>query len=92
MSHFTHQQQAGISSVHQTKDGQFHRGVTANQKATMRAFDKFYSMFPHFLDIFPDEDAFLDFAFYFCIVTVVTVFILARYYYMALFKLVKLLI
>ena len=40
------------------------RGVTANQKATIRAFDKFYSMFPSFLDVFPDEDAFLTFAFW----------------------------
>jgi len=40
------------------------RGVTASQKATIRAFDKFYSMFPSFLDVFPDEDAFLTFAFW----------------------------
>ena len=36
---------------------EFGRGVTANQKATIRAFDKFYSMFPSFLDIFPGGDA-----------------------------------
>ena len=34
---------------------EFGRGVTASQKATIRAFDKFYSMFPSFLDIFPGE-------------------------------------
>ena len=40
------------------------RGVTASQKATIKAFDKFYSMFPSFLDVFPDEEAFLTFAFW----------------------------
>ena len=38
---------------------------TQNQKATIKAFDKFYSWFPAFLDIFPDEEAFLNFAFWF---------------------------
>lgn len=57
----------------------FGRGVTASQKATIRAFDKFYSMFPSFLDIFPDEDAFLSFAFWFVLTTLVTAFILSRY-------------
>ena len=36
-------------------------------------------MFPSFLDIFPDEDAFLDFVFYFFIVTLVTVCVLSRF-------------
>lgn len=68
-----------LHSVHQNTNGDFKRGVTENQKATIRAFDKFYSMFPSFIDIFPDEDAFLDFAFWFVVVTVVTVTILAKF-------------
>ena len=69
---------AGGSSGSNGRDG-FGRGVTANQKATIRAFDKFYSMFPSFLDLFPDEDAFLDFVFYFFILTIITVCILAKF-------------
>ena len=61
------------------KTEHFGRGVTANQKATIRAFDKFYSMFPSFLDIFPDEDAFLNFAFWFVILTLLSAFVLSRY-------------
>ncbi len=79
MSHFTHQHQSHPGSLHQNKNGEFHRGVTANQKATIRAFDKFYSMFPAFLDLFPDEDAFLEFAFWFVAATVVMVIIISRY-------------
>ena len=37
-------------------------------------------MFPAFLDIFPDEDAFLNFAFGFVFVTIITVFVISRYY------------
>ena len=37
---------------------------TRSQKATIRAFDKFYSWFPSFLDMFPDEEAFVNFAFW----------------------------
>jgi len=38
------------------KDDHFdHRGVTASQKATIKAFDKFYAMLPSFLDIFPGK-------------------------------------
>lgn len=70
MSHFDHKPSS--------KDS-FSRGVTANQKATIRAFDKFYSMFPSFLDIFPDEDAFLSFAFWFVACTIVTVVVLSRF-------------
>ena len=57
-------------------DGPF---VTRGQKATLRAYDKFYDMLPSFLDVFPDEDAFLNFAFYFVMCTIVTAFILARF-------------
>merc|ERR1712126_584515 len=52
---------------------------TRNQKATIKAFDKFYSWFPSFLDIFPDEDAFLNFAFWFVILTIVGAFVAARF-------------
>ena len=53
-----------MTNVHEKDDHFSGRGVTASQKATIRAFDKFYSMFPSFLDVFPDEDAFLTFAFW----------------------------
>ena len=53
-----------MTNFHEKNDHVGGRGVTANQKATIRAFDKFYSMFPAFLDVFPDEDAFLTFAFW----------------------------
>ena len=79
MSHYMHQKGPGISTVHQTKDGEFQRGVTANQKATLKAFDRFYGMFPTFLDLFPDEDAFLEFAIWFVALTIVTVIILSRF-------------
>lgn len=36
-------------------------------------------MFPSFVDIFPDEDAFLEFALYFFITTIVCVCIMAKY-------------
>merc|ERR1712086_472158 len=52
---------------------------TRNQKATIKAFDKFYSWFPAFLDIFPDEEAFLNFAFWFIILTIVGAFVASRY-------------
>ena len=55
------------------------RGVTANQKATLRAFDRFYSWFPSFLDIFPDEDAFLNFAVVFVCCTLVTAILMSRF-------------
>jgi hypothetical protein len=53
-----------MTHFHESGDHFNGRGVTASQKATMRAFDRFYAMFPSFLDIFPDEDAFLTFAFW----------------------------
>jgi hypothetical protein len=43
---------------------------TRSQKATIRAFDKFYSWFPSFLDMFPDEEAFVNFAFWFVVLTI----------------------
>jgi hypothetical protein len=46
---------------------------------TPQAFDKFYSWFPSFLDMFPDEDAFLNFAFWFVILTIVGAFVAARF-------------
>ena len=55
------------------------RGVTKSQKATIRAFDKFYSWFPSFLDVFPDEDAWLDFVFWFVVITLVGAFLASRY-------------
>ena len=61
------------------KADHFGRGVTANQKATIRAFDKFYSWFPSFLDIFPDEDAWLNFVFIFVVATIVGVFVISRF-------------
>ena len=61
------------------KSDHFGRGVTRNQKATIQAFDRFYSFFPSFIDIFPDEDAFLNFAFWFVVCTFVGAFILSRY-------------
>jgi len=67
-----------LSNPYQKEDS-FGRGVTANQKATIRAFDKFYSWFPSFLDLFPDEDAFLSFVFWFVLGTIVVVVILSRY-------------
>ena len=54
-----------MTQYHEQDDHYFSgRGVTASQKATLRAFDRFYSMFPAFLDVFPDEDSFLTFAFW----------------------------
>ena len=47
---------------------------TRSQKATIRAFDKFYSWFPSFLDMFPDEEAFVNFAFWFVVFTIVMAF------------------
>ncbi len=52
---------------------------TASQKATIRAFDKVYSWFPSFLDVFPDEDAFLEFVFYFVLTVLVAVLVASRY-------------
>ena len=52
---------------------------TQNQKATIKAFEKFYSWFPAFLDIFPDEEAFLNFAFWFFVLTIVGVVVASRY-------------
>eukprot|EP00096_Caligus_rogercresseyi_P014131 TRINITY_DN6660_c0_g1_i1.p2 TRINITY_DN6660_c0_g1~~TRINITY_DN6660_c0_g1_i1.p2 ORF type:complete len:464 (-),score=68.06 TRINITY_DN6660_c0_g1_i1:1623-3014(-) len=43
------------------KEDSFGRGVTRSQKATIQAFDKLYSMFPSFIDVFPDEEAFFKF-------------------------------
>ena len=60
------------------KEDHFGRGVTANQKATIRAFDKFYSWFPSFLDVFPDEDAWLNFVFWFVLATIVVTIIIAK--------------
>merc|ERR1711997_948242 len=57
--------------------GQYH--YTKNQKGTIKAFDKFYSWFPSFLDIFPDEDSFLNFAFWFVICTVAGAFVLSKF-------------
>ena len=45
----------------------------------LKAFDKFYSWFPSFLDIFPDEEAFLNFAFWFVILTIGVAFIASRF-------------
>ena len=53
-----------MTNFHEKDDHFGGRGVTRSQKATIKAFDKFYSMFPSFLDVFPDEDAFLTFAFW----------------------------
>lgn len=58
---------------------EFRRGVTESQKATIRAFDRFYGMLPSFLDIFPDEEAFLHFALCFVIATLAGAFVLSRY-------------
>ena len=52
---------------------------TRNQKATIKAFDKFYSWFPAFLDIFPDEEAFLNFAFWLIVLTVVDAMVASTY-------------
>ena len=57
-------------------DGPF---VTRGQKATLRAYDRVYGMIPSFLDIFPDEDAFLAFAAQFVVASIVVAFLLARY-------------
>ena len=61
------------------KEDHFGRGVTASQKATIRAFDKFYSWFPSFLDVFPDEDAWLNFVFWFVLATIVVAVVVSRY-------------
>jgi hypothetical protein len=61
------------------KEDHFGRGVTASQKATIRAFDKFYSWFPSFLDVFPDEDAWLNFVFWFVLATLVVAVVVSRY-------------
>ena len=52
---------------------------TSSQNATIRAFDKFYSWFPSFLDMFPDEEAFVNFAFWFVILTIGVAFIASRF-------------
>ena len=52
---------------------------TRSQKATIRAFDKFYSWFPSFLDMFPDEEAFVNFAFWFVVFTIVMAFAASRF-------------
>ena len=62
-----------------SKPDHFGAHITKNQKATIKAFDKFYSWFPSFLDVFPDEEAFLNFAFWFVICTIVGVIIISRY-------------
>ena len=49
------------------------------QKGTIKAFDKFYSWFPAFLDMFPDEEAFLNFAFWFVIATIAVAVIASRW-------------
>ena len=53
--------------------------VFRNQKGTIKAFDKFYSWFPSFLDIFPDEESFLNFAFWFVICTIAGAFVLSKF-------------
>ena len=40
----------------------------------------YFSWFPSFLEIFPDEDAFLNFAIGFVIVTIISVVVISRYY------------
>ena len=45
----------------------------------LQAFDKFYSWCPSFLDVFPDEDAFLNFALWFVVCTIVATFVASRY-------------
>jgi len=57
--------------------GQYH--YTKKQKGTIKAFDKFYSWFPAFLDMFPDEEAFLNFAFWFVIATIAVAVIASRW-------------
>ena len=52
---------------------------TRSQKATIRAFDKFYSWFPAFLDMFPDEETFLNFAFAFVLLTFLAALIASRF-------------
>jgi hypothetical protein len=66
-------------SIHDSVQPPLGRGATASQKALTKAFDKFYNMFPSFLDVFPDEDAFLSFVTYFVLITLVTVIVLAKY-------------
>ena len=46
---------------------------------SFQAFDRFYSFFPSFLDIFPDEDVFLEFVFWFVLASIVMVIILSRF-------------
>lgn len=55
------------------------RRYTANQRATIRAYDRFYNMMPSFLDLFPDEDAFLSFAAMFVASTLIVAFVLSRF-------------
>jgi len=72
-SHFTHKH-----AVDENDEDQY-KGYTRSQKAAIRAFDKVYSWFPSFLDVFPDEDAFLEFVAYFVLATLVLFFILSRF-------------
>ena len=55
------------------------RGVSANQKATIRAFDYFHAKIPAFLDLFPDEEAWLNFVFWFVLGTIVVIVVVSRY-------------
>ena len=57
----------------------FGRGVTASQKATIRAFDYFHAKIPAFLDLFPDEEAWLNFVFWFVLITIFVICIVSRY-------------
>ncbi len=60
-------------------DGDIGPRYTRSQRAAVKAYDRFYSWFPAFLDMFPDEDAFLEFAFYFILTTILGVIIASRY-------------
>ncbi len=76
MSHFTHNRQPAVQN---NNGGDDYAKYTKSQRAALKAYDRFYSWFPSFLDVFPDEDAFLEFACYFVITTIVVVIIASRY-------------
>ena len=61
------------------KPDHFGGHINTNKKGTIVAFDHFYSWFPSFLDMFPDEEAFVNFYFGFVIVTIVLAIVASRY-------------
>jgi len=77
MSHYSAHYNRHPYSEKDSFGGNVHH--TRNQKATIKAFDKFYSWFPSFLDMFPDEETFLNFALWFVVLTIIGVFIAARF-------------